>query len=308
MSRTLATLTMLCVSAMAWAQSTPGGLRKESAIQSVTVQSEYQAGPTQLRFLLPSRYRSQDTGHSGESVSGNADLLFVLPVEAGVSERWGDGLREIERLGLHDRHNLICVQPTFSHLPWYGDHATDKTIRQESHLVKVCVPLVDRKFRQAKTQRRLLLGFSKSGWGAMSLLLRHPNLFAKAAAWDAPFTKKKPDQFGMGPIFGTQSNFERYCLLNLIESRPQPFAESTRIGIFGYDNFREHHLAFHQRLQELGLAHVHVDGPKRKHRWDSGWIPEAIEFLVEPTDAKNATASDARTDETPACPGERPGQ
>ena len=133
-----------------------------------------------------------------------------------MSERWGDGLSEIERLGLHDRHNLICVQPTFSHLPWYGDHATDKTIRQESHLVKVCMPLVDRKFRQAKTQRRLLLGFSKSGWGAMSLLLRHPNLFAKAAAWDAPFTKKKPDQFGMGPIFGTQSNFERYCLLNLM--------------------------------------------------------------------------------------------
>ena len=50
---------------------------------------------------------------------------------------------------------------------------------------------------------RLLLGFSKSGWGAFSLLLRYPERFGKAAAWDAPLMQERPDRFGMGEILGT---------------------------------------------------------------------------------------------------------
>ena len=57
---------------------------------------------------------------------------------------------------------------------------------------------------------RLLLGFSKSGWGAFSLLLRHPDVFGRAAAWDAPLMMNKPGPYGSGDIFGTPENFARY--------------------------------------------------------------------------------------------------
>jgi hypothetical protein len=57
----------------------------------------------------------------------------------------------------------------------------------------------------------LLLGFSKSGWGALfSLLLRHPDVFGKAAAWDAPLVMDSPGRHGNGDIFGTPENFEKY--------------------------------------------------------------------------------------------------
>jgi enterochelin esterase-like enzyme len=69
---------------------------------------------------------------------------------------------------------------------------------------------------------RLLLGFSKSGWGAWTLLLRHPERFAKAAAWDAPLMLDAPGKYGSGPIFGTPENFERYRLTRLVEASQHP--------------------------------------------------------------------------------------
>lgn len=243
---------------------------RPSAIQNLPLRSPYQAGETVLRYLQP----TSKTNTEGPRI------LWLLPVEPGVSDRWGDGLREIEKLDLHNKHNLICCQPTFSHLPWYCDHPTDPTIRQESHLLKACLPKIEQKFGKRTVDQRLLVGFSKSGWGAISLLMRHPDTFGRAAAWDAPFMKTRPDQFGMGPIFGNQSNFEEYQLSKLVAERAKSFQKSTRIGIFGYDNFRSHHVAFDELLTELKVAHVHVDGPQRKHRWDSGWLPEAVAFVA----------------------------
>jgi len=39
------------------------------------------------------------------------------PFEAGDGKRYGDGLEEIRRLGLNNRHEAIFVAATFSHLP-----------------------------------------------------------------------------------------------------------------------------------------------------------------------------------------------
>ena len=136
-------------------------------------------------------------------------VIYVLPVEAGTENRYGDGLLEAKKLDLHNKHGVIFVAPTFSHLPWYADHPTDKTIRQESHFIKVVVPFVEKTYPLlANADGRLLLGFSKSGWGAWSLLLRHPDLFGRAAAWDAPMMMDRIGKYGNAPIFGDQSNFK----------------------------------------------------------------------------------------------------
>jgi len=100
-------------------------------IHSIT--SPYQAGTTHVRVLLPER---MDPGK-------RYTVLYVLPVEAGQGSQYGDGLQEIKRRHIHSRHDLICVAPTFSHLPWYADHPTDAEIRQETYFIKTVVPLVE---------------------------------------------------------------------------------------------------------------------------------------------------------------------
>lgn len=68
------------------------------------VRSEYEAGPTPVRVLLP------DKVEPGERLP----VVYVLPVEAGTENRYGDGLTEVKRQRLHERHRAIFVAPSFT--------------------------------------------------------------------------------------------------------------------------------------------------------------------------------------------------
>jgi len=247
---TMAIVTMACI-LCAWAAS-PTLLAQEKnqpvyqatvigkskGVESIILHSPFQSGKPGLQILLPN-----------QPADAPQRLLFILPVEAMEAHRWGNGLAHIQKHNLHNKHNLIIVAPTFSQLPWFADHPSDKSVRQESYFIKAVLPYVLERF-PIKPQRRLLLGFSKSGWGAYSLMLRHPDQFAAAAAWDAPLMKAKPDQFGMGPIFATQANFQRYQISKLLAQADPSFQKQTRLVLTGYDNFRKHH------IEEIGRAHV----------------------------------------------------
>ncbi|MCU0978893.1 MAG: esterase family protein [Pirellulaceae bacterium] len=237
-----------------------------------TVQSSFQAGTTKIHVLTP----------DGPVPNRPYATLFVLPVEASDGRRWGDAMQEVRRLDLHNRHRLVCVYPTFSHLPWYADHPQQVATRQESYFLRVVVPFVERTYPVRRDSTgRLLLGFSKSGWGAFSLLLRHPDVFGKAAAWDAPLAMSQPNRYGMEEIFATQENFERYRITSLLKERAVVLQTGKRLVHLGYGNFRDQHLAVELLLNELQISHVFRDGPQRPHAWDSGWLPEAVQLLVE---------------------------
>lgn len=245
--------------------------RDENGILTHTVRSPYQAGETRLRVLVP----------EGLKPSERVPVVYVLPVEAAAGRRYGDGLLEVHRLGLHNRLRAIFAAPTFSALPWYADHPGDPALRQESYLLEVVLPLVESTYpAQRSANGRLLLGFSKSGWGAFSLLLRHPHVFGRAAAWDAPLMMDRPGRYGSGPIFGTPENFAEYQLTRLVERRASDLGDEARLALLGYGNFRSDHEKFHDLLVRLNVPHAYADGPHREHVWESGWVPEAAAWLV----------------------------
>ena len=235
------------------------------------VRSAHQDGTTQLRLLLPDPI---DPGM-------RYPVVYVLPVEARDGHRYGDGLEVIRSLGLHRTHRSIFVGPTVSALPWYSDHPTDPQIRQESYLLDVVIPTVEDLY-PARSDRdgRRLIGFSKSGWGAFSLLLRHPDVFGKAAAWDAPLMESTPDRFGMGGIIGDRANFERYQVTRLLNLRAADLRDVARLGLFGFGNFREQHRQAHAMMMELMIPHAYRDGPQRAHSWESGWVAESVDWLM----------------------------
>jgi S-formylglutathione hydrolase FrmB len=232
---------------------------------------DYQDRPTTIRVLLPAK---REEGR-------RYPVLYVLPVEAGDGSRFGDGLKEVKKLGLHDRHGIIVVAPTFARLPWYADHPTDPKVRQEGYLLRVVLPFVEETYPAlGKPEGRLLLGFSKSGWGAFTLLLRHPDVFGRAAAWDAPLAMDAPGKYGSGEIFGSRENFEKYEVTRLLREQAGKLGEAKRLAVFGYGGFRQEHTAVHDLMERLKVAHEYRDGPRRNHDWHSGWVAEAVEFLV----------------------------
>jgi S-formylglutathione hydrolase FrmB len=243
----------------------------EHGIRLHRVQSSFQTGETQIRVLLPGAALNQKQN----------PVIYVLPVEARNESRYGDGLLEIKRRDLHQKHQIIFVAPTFSDLPWYADHPAEARIRQETYFLNVVLPFIEKTYSaQTTAEGRLLLGFSKSGWGAWSLLLRHPDVFGRAAAWDAPLMMQRPGKYGTAEIFGSPENFEEYRITGLLHTNGKRLGPDKRLILVGHSNFREDHEQVHALMDELRIPHAYQDGPQRKHDWHSGWVPEAVELLV----------------------------
>ncbi len=240
-----------------------------------TVRCPHQSDATKIRVLLPESASEDDK-------QTRFRVLYVLPVEAGDGRRFGDGLREVQKLGLHNKHRLICVAPTFAKIPWYADHPDDPALRQETYFLEVVVPFIEKQYHAIpRSKGRLLLGFSKSGWGAWSLLLRHADRFHRAAAWDAPLTMNAPGRYGSGAVFATQENFQKYHIPTLLDQRAGQWGGCPRLALLGYANFRRHHEDIHAQLTKRGVSHEYRDGPRRGHTWSSGWVEQAVQFLAQ---------------------------
>jgi hypothetical protein len=250
-----------------------GAKKADHGFVVYNVQSEYQAGTTQIFVRAPAKLKG-----------GPLLALYVLPVEPHDEKRWGDARAEIARLNIADRYGngfgVVCIFPTFSHLPWFADHPSDPLIRQETYLLKVVLPFIERTY-PVGTDRfsRALIGFSKSGWGAWTLLLRHPDMFLRAAAWDAPMTMDVP-RYGMAPIVGTLENFERYRVNTLLRERGAQLGNEPRLMLAGWDFYRGETQRARKLMQELKIPHVYRNGPQRKHHWNSGWMADLAPWVA----------------------------
>ena len=236
-----------------------------------TLESEYQPGRLSVDVLVPDRI-PQDS---------RLKVVYVLPVEPLQEHRYGSGLDVIEQLDLQNQYQVIFVSPTFGQMPWYADHPSDPQRRQESFFVHVVVPSIESRFPVLKEpQGRLLVGFSKSGWGAYSLLLRYPDMFGGAAAWDAPLARFHPDSFEMPDSFGTQENFDHYYIFSLLVERGKQVGDTHRLVILGYGLFRSDVSKTHVLMRELGIRHVYSNKQYSKHVWDAGWLLRAVSLLL----------------------------
>ncbi|MEZ6047439.1 MAG: alpha/beta hydrolase-fold protein [Planctomycetaceae bacterium] len=244
----------------------------ELKTETRTLKSEFQRTETEIMILLPAQLKPAQ----------KYPVLFLLPVEAGTGKKWGSSLQAAIDAKLVDRFKVICVMPTFADLPWYADHPTDPRLKQESYFIKEVMPLVEQHYPVSnRSEDRYLVGFSKSGWGAWSLLLRHPDLFHKAMAWDAPLMLDHPGPYGTQPIFGTEENFRKYQLTEQLQEQAATLQQEVRLYHWGYDAFRKQHAEMNTILNDLEIKSVYRDGPQREHHWESGWLGDAVELLLK---------------------------
>src|SRR6185437_3642765 len=152
-------------------------------------------GPQTLRVLAPT--------HPAPGVAHN--FLYVLPVEAGLGSVFGDGLQTLAALDAEDQYNLTIVEPTFAIDPWYANDPNDANLQYETFMTAELQPWVKANLAVSGTEQNWLLGFSKSGYGAQDLILKHPGLFQLAASWDFPADMSSYNELGTNPAanYGT---------------------------------------------------------------------------------------------------------
>lgn len=249
------------------------GIASEPVVHEL--HSSRQVSATRVQVLLPDTLPKDD--------ESRLRVVYVLPVEAGDGTRWGDALAEVQKHDLHNKHHVVCVFPTFADLPWYADHPENPQLQQEAYLLQDVLPLVETNHPVRNDREgRLLVGFSKSGWGAWSLLLRHPDIFHRAAAFDAPMMMDAPGKYGSGPIFGTVENFRKYQITTLLEQRATELQnEPSRLMLLGQGNFQAEHVQIKSFLNTRKIPNTWTKGTVREHSWQSGWLVEAFEWLAE---------------------------
>jgi Putative esterase len=240
-------------------------------------------GPQILRVLRPT--------NPAPGVAHN--FLFVLPVEPGLGTTYGDGLATIEAANLQNQYNLTIVEPSFAIDPWYANNPNDPNLQYETFMTSELQPWVKANLATTGTEQNWLIGFSKSGIGAEDLLLKHPDLFTLAAAWDFPAGMSDYD--GTDPIrgttvggdpqdgYGTSANFQaNYCLSTaFLDAHKAPFVGTDRIWIGGYNAFQADMTYYDSLLTSEGIAHSTETPTEMDHRWDSGWVPIALSALEQ---------------------------
>lgn len=152
------------------------------------------------------------------------------------------------------------------------------------------IPFVDREFPTvADPAGRFVVGFSKSGLGALSLFLRRPDLFGRVAAFD-PALAPTPANFLAWDVvhsYGTRANFDRCDPMTLLRSARSRLRGRVRriVLLAGGPSPRLGADRYRARLAELHIPFVFIAGSNMAHTWSSGWLPLAIAALAPETAA-----------------------
>ena len=231
-------------------------------------------GPQVLRVLNPT--------NPAPGVPHN--FLFVLPVEPGLGDQFGDGLETMRSLDAQDQYNLTIIEPSFGIDPWYADSPDDPAVQYETFMTQELVPWVQKNLSTTGNEQNWLIGFSKSGIGGQDLILKHPGIFTLAASWDFPADISSYDQYGDSAAgYGTDANFQANYRLTtaFVDARKGPFLSNNRIWIGGYSLYQNDVSDYDSLLTSEGIAHSTETPQSMAHRWDSGWVPIALAALYQ---------------------------
>jgi len=227
--------------------------------------------PFEVRVLTPTD-PSTNYAHS---------FLFALPVEAGVAQTtFGDGLDELQKLGVQNQYNATIIEPIFPIDPWYADNPNDATINYETFTAKFLPAWVDSTFATTGAEENLLLGFSKSGYGALDLIFKHPDVFNAVAAFDFPADMATYDGSPYG-AYGTDANFQDNYRLssNFIDTWKAPFTTEDHILISEGSAFATQVADFDALLTSQGVEHTLLTQTSDAHSWSGGWLSDAVAGL-----------------------------
>lgn len=290
------------------APSLPGHVSLEAAarfvgptadgVKGVTrwdVTSAHSSASARVEVLLPAAYTL--------STARRWPVLYVLPAYEGPPAGVEDGQAYIRALGWHSTQECIVVQVTYPTAPWVGNHASDAAKAQRRYILETVMPFIEGAYQAAPERSgRCLIGYSKSGVGAMSLLLEHQDTIGYAVSWDSPLMFQSGDYgiFDSATAFGTNGAWDAWLARDLLVASPPPEAYA-RLIITGDDAANlygpgpggsyagsEHTAGFAALCTTEGVQRTLDNSLAGAHNWSSGWLAAALAALVTAKDAGDA--------------------
>ncbi len=245
------------------------------------IESQWGDGPVSLEVIAPPA-----------NTAAAPAVVYVLPTQSSGTDH-GDPLGDVILHHLASRLGVIFAYVHFSGPTWFGENPLRPTFRPDLALREDVVPAVERRFHaDPRPSHRLLMGFSKSGWGAVCMLARAPDFWGYAATWDAPLLSER-SEYGLWDTdsYGTPESFELQRPAVLLAIASFRLHAPARIilagecipgpGTIGQFKDRSDVRAEHRLLDALGIPHVYRPHMRYQHHWNSGWFHHLAEQLVQ---------------------------
>lgn len=202
----------------------------------------------------------------------------------GWSGNYAGWLTEAPQLRQHaDTYQMIIVCPDGGYDSWYLDSPVDSTVRYETYIAQEVVAMVDYYYHTIRSPRgRAISGLSMGGHGAVSLAIRHPEVYGAAGSMAGgldlrPFRKNDWDLKGvLGDPLLHWDNWEKNSVVNLLprlKGRKMPLIIDCGVGDFFLEVNRE----AHYRLLELNYPHEYTERPGEHNR---DYWGNAVDFQV----------------------------
>jgi S-formylglutathione hydrolase FrmB len=274
----LATVAVLGLTAVP--ASASGGLellarhRLDSRLLELRFTTPAVPSPTGVRVLLPAGYGASHRRYP---------VLYLLHGALGDETSWttqGDAER------ITAGRPLIVVMPATGHTSGYVNWADRSQGRHdwERYHIDQLIPWIDAHLRtRAERDGRAVAGLSMGGFGAMSYAARHPDRFVAAASFSGAVDTNNPldqavtDDKPFGPRATEEVRWRAANPWDLAGNlRPLRLVVRTGNGQaggpFGGGDVVElavHQMsvAFHDRLDALGIPHVWDDYGPGGHLW-----------------------------------------
>lgn len=214
-------------------------------------------------------------------------VCVLCPVEPTPGSSSADELQVIKTAGLHNTHDMIFVSYSShtSSSPWGGARSNG---RYDNHRILLSLADAARKFFNLSTNRndRYLLGYSKGGFAAYSVMIKSPGTFKAAAAWDVPWTQSYASMssagFGVDLQFGDEATFLQYQPYNILPSNLSSVNDKKRLVIGAGSTFTSQTAPMVSLMQSNGIEFDEIAGLTGvTHNADAAWITPMLQAMLD---------------------------
>ena len=231
-------------------------------VDTVSVKSEKMGRNIKNVVIVPAEYNDSEMQEEQYAV------LYLRHGYSGTYDNWIKKKPELQDLATE--HSVIIVCPDGQD-SWYVDSPIDPSMQFETYITQELVSYIDNHYRTiADPKFRAITGLSMGGHGAMSLGLKHPDIYWQCGSMSGgldivPFPGKWKIKERLGVYDENQESWKAHSVQGIVEN-----LESTDQRIIfdcGVKDFMyEVNEALHKTLVEKKIDHDYISRPGN-HSW-----------------------------------------
>lgn len=200
---------------------------------------------------------------SPDNTATRHPVVYLLHGYGGNHTTWLGIKPELPAIA--DREGILFVCPDASN-SWYMDSPACASSRYETFVTDELIPFIDRNYPVIRDRcGRAVTGLSMGGYGAMTLAMKHTDLFGAAGSTSGGLDIRPfPRNWELDHLLGEQcmypDRWEAFTPINMISRLGN--GDLQIIIDCGYsDFFLDVNQTFHLKLLEYGIAHDFYQRP-----------------------------------------------